>query len=179
MSSVLTHRHAVRGDIALLKPLMNAAIGDLLRPYLSPEAVAASYSIMGLDTQLIDDGTYFVIEAEGRVAGCGGWSRRATLFGGDHSAGRDAALLDPARDAARVRAMYTHPEFARRGVGRLVLSLCEAAAAAEGFARVDLAATLAGEPLYRACGYSEIEAFESDTPSGVRVPLIRMGKRIG
>jgi GNAT superfamily N-acetyltransferase len=134
---------------------------------------------MGLDTQLIEDRTYFVIETEERIAGCGGWSRRATLFGGDHSAGRDAALLDPATDAARVRAMYTHPDFTRRGIGRLVLELCEAAAAREGFARVELAATMAGVPLYRACGYADIEAFDSDTPSGVKVPLIRMGKRIG
>lgn len=179
MSTALTHRLATPDDVPVLKPLMNAAIGELLKPFLSPEQVAASFAVMGLDTQLIKDGTYFVIECDGRIAGCGGWSRRATLFGGDHSAGRDAALLDPAKDAARVRAMYTHPDFTRRGIGRLVLELCEAAAAREGFKRVELAATLSGEPLYRACGYTDIEAFESDTPSGVKVPLIRMGKRIG
>jgi len=179
MSTALTHRLATPDDVPVLKPLMNAAIGELLKPFLSPEQVAASFAVMGLDTQLIKDGTYFVIECDGRIAGCGGWSRRATLFGGDHSAGRDAALLDPAKDAARVRAMYTHPDFTRRGIGRLVLELCEAAAAREGFKRVELAATMAGEPLYRACGYTDIEAFESDTPSGVKVPLIRMGKRIG
>ena len=178
MNRTLTHRLARLDEVPVLAPLMEAAIGELLEPFLPPEAVAASFSIMGLDTQLIADGTYFVIESQGRIAGCGGWSRRATLFGGDHSAGRDAALLDPAKDAARVRAMYTHPDFTRRGVGRLVLQLCEAAAAGAGFARVELAATLAGEPLYRACGYTDIERFESDTPSGVKVPLIRMGKRI-
>jgi GNAT superfamily N-acetyltransferase len=176
--SPLTHRLATRDDVATLKPLMHAAIGELLKPFLTPAVVAASYSVMGLDTQLIDDGTYFVVESDGVIAGCGGWSRRATLFGGDHSAGRDAALLDPARDAAKVRAMYTDPRFTRRGVGRLVLSLCEAAAAREGFKRVELAATMAGVPLYRACGYEDIAPFESDTPSGVRVPLIRMGKKI-
>jgi GNAT superfamily N-acetyltransferase len=178
MTAPLSHRLARHDDVATLGPLMNAAIGQLLKPYLPPQTVAASFSIMGLDTQLIDDGTYFVVECGGVLAGCGGWSRRATLFGGDHAAGRDTALLDPARDAARVRAMYTHPDFTRRGVGRLVLSLCETAAAQAGFARVELAATLAGEPLYRACGYREIEAFASDTPSGVRVPLIRMGKNL-
>src|SRR5208282_3012169 len=98
---------------------------------------------MGLDTQLVADRTYFLVEEDGRLAGCGGWSRRATLYGGDHSTAlRDEALLDPAGDAARVRAMYTHPDFARRGVGRLILGLCEAAAAAEGFGRVQLMATL-------------------------------------
>src|ERR1700750_2589001 len=157
MSGALTHRLAVLEDVPVLTPLMNAAIGDLLKPFLPPEQVTASFAVMGLDTQLIKDGTYFVIESEGRIAGCGGWSRRATLFGGDHSAGRDAALLDPKTDAARVRAMYTHPDFTRRGIGRLVLELCESAAAREGFKRVELAATMAGVPLYRACGYTDIE----------------------
>jgi len=179
MSVSLTHRLAVLDDVPALKELMDAAIGELLRPFLTPAQVEASFAVMGLDTQLITDGTYFVIECEGCIAGCGGWSRRATLFGGDHSAGRDTALLDPSKDAARVRAMYTQPDFTRRGIGRLVLQLCETAAAREGFARVELAATMAGVPLYRACGYTDIEAFESDTPSGVKVPLIRMGKRIG
>jgi len=178
MTSELTHRLARPDDIAVLRPLMDRAIGELLKPFLPPAAVAASFSVMGLDTQLIADGTYFVVECDAAVAGCGGWSRRATLFGGDHSAGRDAALLDPRKDAARVRAMYTDPTFTRRGVGRLVLALCEAAAAREGFARVELAATMAGVPLYRACGYGDIEAFEADTPLGVRVPLIRMGKAL-
>jgi GNAT superfamily N-acetyltransferase len=157
---------------------MARAIAELQRGFLSEEQIAASRSIMGLDTQLVDDGTYFIVESDGGLAGCGGWSRRATLFGGDHSAGRDAALLDPSRDAARVRAMYTAPEFARRGVGRLILSLCEAAARDAGFARVELAATLAGEPLYRACGYVLLERMESDTPSGLRIPLLRMGKTL-
>ncbi|HEY1709039.1 MAG TPA: GNAT family N-acetyltransferase [Rhizomicrobium sp.] len=173
------HRLAVPDDITVLKPLMDAAISELLKPYLSPEQVAASFSVMGLDTQLIADGTYFVLQEEDIIVGCGGWSRRATLFGGDHSAGREARLLDPAMDAARVRAMYTHPAYTRRGIGRAILALCEAAAAREGFKQVELAATMAGLPLYRACGYSDIEAFESDTPSGVKVPLVRMGKTIG
>ncbi len=178
MTNDLTHRLARPEDIATLKPLMNRAIGELLKPFLPPEAVAASFSVMGLDSQLIADGTYFVVACNGEIAGCGGWSRRATLFGGDHSAGRDAALLDPAKDGAGVRAMYTDPAYARRGIGRLILELCEAAAAREGFARVELAATMAGVPLYRACGYAEIEPFAADTPSGVRVPMIRMGKSL-
>ncbi len=168
----------MRDDVPGLRTLMGRAIAELQRGFLSEEQIHASHAIMGLDTQLIDDRTYFIVESDGTLAGCGGWSRRATLFGGDHSAGRDAALLDPTKDATRVRAMYTAPEFARRGVGRLILGLCEDAAAAHGFARVELAATLAGVPLYRACGYSVIERMESDTPQGVRVPLLRMGKSL-
>jgi GNAT superfamily N-acetyltransferase len=160
----------------VLSALMDRAIGELLQAFLPPEGVKASFEIMGLDTQLIADGTYFVVEDGEEIAGCGGWSRRATLFGGDHSAGRDAALLDPARDAARVRAMYTHPDHIRKGVGRMVLDACEAAARAEGFSRVEMAATVGGVPLYRACGYHDIEPFEAVTSTGYRVPLVRMGK---
>jgi GNAT superfamily N-acetyltransferase len=176
---MFTHRIARRADVPQLKKLMTSAIRELQKAFLSPEQVEASFDVMGLDTQLIDDGTYFIVEENGVIAGCGGWSRRATLFGGDHSAGRSAALLDPAKDAARVRAMYTNPSFARRGVGRLILDLCEGAAAAEGFRRVELAGTMSGVPLYRACGYRDIQAFEADTRAGVRIPLIRMGKAIG
>jgi len=172
----LSIRLAVSGDMPALMALMNLAIGKLLKPFLSPDQVRGSYEIMGLDSQLIIDGTYFVVEDEaGRIGGCGGWSRCATLFGGDHSAGRDAALLDPQRDAARVRAMYTHPDFTRRGIGRLVLDTCEAAARAEGFKTCELAATMGGVPLYRACGYRDIEPFTAMTTGGI-VPLIRMGK---
>jgi len=179
--SRFTHRLAEVKDIPVLRLLMEAAISELQTGFLSPEQVAASRTIMGLDTQLIDDGGYFVIEdpvGEAPViAGSGGWSRRATLYGGDHSPGRDAAWLDPAHDAARVRAMYTHPGYARRGIGRLVLSLCEDAARQAGFRRVELMGTMSGEPLYRACGYSPIERIE-DPRGGAPVPLVRMGKAL-
>ena len=178
MSQTLTIRSAVSGDIPALKAVMDRAIKELLPAFLPPAEVLASQEVMGLDTQLIEDGTYYVVEADGAIAGCGGWSRRATLFGGDHSAGRDAALVDPATDPARVRAMYTSPDFTRRGVGRLILATCEAKAKAEGFSRCEMAATMAGEPLYAACGYQRIEPFEAQTPNGVKVPLVRMGKAI-
>jgi GNAT superfamily N-acetyltransferase len=177
-SDAFTHRLARAGDIRALKLLMADSIRALLKDFLPPLAVEASFEVMGLDTRLIDDGTYFVVECDGAIAGCGGWSRRNTLFGGDHAAARNDALLDPKTDAARVRAMYTSPRFTRRGVGRLVLSLCERAAASEGFTRAELAATLAGEPLYHACGYTEIERLEAPTSAGIRIPLIRMGKAI-
>ena len=154
---------------------MDAAISELQKPFLDDNQIASSRTIMGLDTQLIDDGTYFIVETMGNIAGCGGWSRRATLYGGDQSPGRNAALLDPAVDAARVRAMYTHPQHTRKGVGRLILSLCEMAARSEGFLRVELMATMAGVPLYRACGYEPREHVK-DERGGVAVPLVRMTK---
>jgi GNAT superfamily N-acetyltransferase len=175
---ILTHRLAAPSDMEALTALMNAAIRDLLPQFLPAEQVEASFAVMGLDTTLIEDGTYFVIEIGGELAGCGGWSRRATLFGGNHTRGRDARLLDPQTEAARVRAMYTSPRFTRRGVGRKVLALCEEAARKEGFSRVELAATLGGKPLYEACGYRTIESIPVTTPNGVEVPLLRMGKAL-
>ncbi|MGH9211900.1 MAG: GNAT family N-acetyltransferase [Acidimicrobiales bacterium] len=173
----LTSRLATRDDVAVLRPLVRAAIEQLQRGFLDEAQTRSSQAIMGLDMQLIDDATYFVVELDGRVVGCGGWSRRATLHGGDHSAGRDGALLKPSTDAARIRAMYTHPSFARRGVGRLILSLCEAAAAAEGFTTLELMATLSGQPLYEAAGFEIIERTE-DASGGTPVPIIKMRKTI-
>ncbi len=178
MPAPFESRLATEADLAALAVVMDLAIGELQKGFLSAEEIAASRRVMGLDTQLVADRTYFIIECGGRIAGCGGWSRRATLYGGDHSTAlRNAALLDPATDAARVRAMYTHPGFARRGVGRMILHLCEAAARAEGFGAVQLMATLSGEPLYLACGYREIERVTSRTDIGA-VPLILMGKTL-
>ncbi|WP_334161915.1 GNAT family N-acetyltransferase [Phenylobacterium sp.] len=171
-----TLRAATAADAPALRVLMDRSIRRLLEPFLPPEAVEASFEIMGLDTQLLADATYYVVEVDGRLAASGGWSRRATLFGGDHTTGRSAALLDPAAEPARVRAMYTDPDFARRGLGRAILEACEAAARAEGFRAAELAATMGGVPLYRACGYREVEPFEVATSGGVRVPLVRMSK---
>jgi GNAT superfamily N-acetyltransferase len=173
-----THRLATRDDLPSLEPMVTRAINVLQRDYLDAIQIAASHAVMGLDTQLIDDGTYFVIEEDGALAGCGGWSRRSTLFGGDHSTGRDAHPLDPRVDAARVRAMYTHPDFTRRGVGRLILTLCEGAALAEGFTWMQLHATLAGLPLYRAYGFEPLEEVVVDS-GGVPIPCVHMTKKIG
>lgn len=157
---------------------MRLAIEELQKGFLSADEIAASHAIMGLDSQLVRDGTYYVLEADSTIAGCGGWSRRATLYGGDHSlALREPRLLDPGTEAARVRAMYTHPSFTRRGVGRAILRMSEDAAASEGFSQVELMATRVGEPLYHACGYAELQRI-SATIDGVTVPLIRMGKRL-
>jgi GNAT superfamily N-acetyltransferase len=159
----------------MLVTVVEDAIAELQKDFLDPAQIDSSRAIMGIDTQLIDDGTYFIVESLDRIAGCGGWSRRATLYGGDHSAGRDAALLDPAVDPAKVRAMYTDPAFARRGVGRRILSLCEAAALAEGFTTLELMATLSGRPLYEAAGFRPVEHL-TDTAGGAPVPLVRMRK---
>lgn len=168
-----TVRTASLADLPDLRAIMAAAIAENMKPFLSAALIRSSERIMGLDTALIEDGTYWIVLDGGAPVGCGGWSRRRTLYGGDHSQGRDAALLDPAVDAARVRAMYTHPSFVRRGVGRLILAHCEAAAGAEGFSRLELMATLAGEPLYRAYGFRELERI-----SDGGVPLIRMTKDV-
>ena len=177
MGKNLQVRVARLDELAALNGLMDLAITELLKPFLNAAEIASSRAIMGLDSQLVRDGTYFVAEEDGVLAGCGGWSRRATMYGGDVSPGRDPALLNPAKDAARVRAMYTHPSFVRRGVGRLILAACEAAARAEGFTRAELVATMAGMPLYLACGYQPVEHFTDDR-GGAPVPLARMIKAL-
>lgn len=165
-----SHRWATEADIPVIQEIMDAAITELQRGFLTPEQIAASNELMGLDTQLIDDGSYLVISAGsgagGEVVGCGGWSKRKTLFGGNHTGGRDEGFLDPASDAAPVRAMYTRPSWVRRGIGRVIIALCEAAAREAGFKRTQLMATLSGEPLYLACGYKEVERREFPTTTG-------------
>jgi GNAT superfamily N-acetyltransferase len=166
-------RVAKSSDAPEIERLMEQAILQLLPAFLGPEQIAASFQAMGLDTQLIEDGTYFLVHDGELLVACGGWSQRATLYGGNHTPGRDARLLDPGNEAARIRAMYTHPGYARRGLGRLVLRVSEDAARAEGFTRVVLGATLGGEPLYRACGYRETGRH---TEGGV--PLVQMEKAL-
>jgi len=177
--SGFTQRWATEDDLAALHQLMGRAIAALQQGFLTPEQIQASHHVMGLDTQLVADRTYLIIEAEGEIAGCGGWSWRSTLYGGDASiVAREPEALDPKIDAARIRAMYTNPDYARRGIGRMVLNICEDAARAAGFGKAEMMATLAGEPLYRACGYTPIEYVQSRAIDGVSVPLIRMGKMI-
>jgi len=173
-------RLAVEDDIPALRALMATAIDTLQAPFLSPTQIAASHAVMGLDTQLIADRTYYVAETDDDacvLAGCGGWSRRATLFGGDHSAGRVSALLDPAHDAAPFRAMYTAPTFVRRGVAGPILAQSTQAARAAGFTHATLASTLAGAAFYRRAGWGAEEPFEADA-DGCAIPLIRMRRSL-
>lgn len=177
--SPFTCRPARMDDVEAIRTLMHRAIEQLQSGFLTPAEIRASHLVMGLDTQLVQDGTYLLVLDGDVIAGCGGWSYRATLYGGDDSiVEREAAIVDPTIEPARIRAMYTSPQHVRRGVGRLVLERCEAAARAAGFTRAEMMATLAGEPLYRACGYSPIERVLSAPIDDVRIPLIRMGKSI-
>jgi GNAT superfamily N-acetyltransferase len=178
VESAFTHRIATRADIPAIMALIEAAIVTNMAAFLSPREVEAARATMGLDTLLVDDGGYFLIEAEGVLVGCGGWSRRRTLYGGDKTAGRDDSLSDPSRDPARIRAMYTHPAWTRRGVGSMLLDLGEAAARAEGFKTIELGATIPGEPLYKARGYAEFARDETIGADGVRNVIIRMRKTL-
>ncbi len=177
--TIFTHRIAIIDDLPALHALMDRAIAELQSGFLDPDQVAASHKVMGLDTQLVTDGTYIILEDTGQLVGCGGWSFRSTLFGGDDSiVTREPARLDPKTDAAKIRAMYTHPDHARRGIGRTVITICEDYARAAGFSRVELMATAAGILLYERVGYAPIGDKVFADIDGVKVPLQQMGKAI-
>jgi GNAT superfamily N-acetyltransferase len=152
--SVFTIRAATIGDVAALAELVATSTRGLSRNDYSDEQIEAALGgAMGVDTQMIEDGTYSVVYTGRAIAACGGWSRRKTLFGADAARERDPQFLDPATDAARIRAFFVHPDFARRGIGRMLLQHCESAAEAEGFRRTELMATLPGQRLYLSAGY--------------------------
>ena len=172
-------RPATAADIPALEALINVSARGLSRDdYNEAEIEAACAYVYGVDSELVGDGTYYLVEIDGRLAGCGGWSRRRTLFGGDQYGGREAGFLDPARDAAKIRAFFVHPDFARRGLGAMILRHCEAMAKAAGFTRMEMMATLPGVKLYRALGYvgDEIESFPQ--PNGVSVRFMRMSRTL-
>lgn len=173
-------RRATMADLPALGPLIAASARELSRADYTPEQVeGALRGAFGTDTQLIRDGSYFVIEAEGRLAGCGGWSRRRTLFGSDARADRDSTELDPAKDAAKIRAFFIHPDFARRGLGTLMLDRCEQDAMAHGFTRFELMGTLPGVRLYSARGYRAGERIDWPLGDGLSIPFIPMSKDAG
>lgn len=173
-------RPATPSDIPTLRSLITRSGIELSAGFYTPEQAAAiTEHVFGVDSQLIADGTYHVIESQGTVVACGGWSKRRTLFGGDQTKTGPDPLLDPAIDPARIRAFFVDPAFARRGLGRRLLDHCTAEAARAGFRAFELASTLPGEPLYTACGFSVVERFEISLPGDIRVPLVRMRKAIG
>ena len=170
-------RRATFADLPFLGPLIAASARELSKSDYTPAQIeGALRGAFGTDTQLIRDGSYFVIEADGRLAGCGGWSRRRTLFGSDARVDRDATELDPATDAAKIRAFFIHPDFARRGLGTLLLDRCEQAAIAHGFKRFELMATLPGVRLYAARGYQPGQRIEWPVGDGLSIPFIPMTK---
>jgi GNAT superfamily N-acetyltransferase len=173
-----THRIATYEDIPTIELLMELSINQLLGPLLSAEQLEASFDSMGLDDQLIKDGTYFMVFCDDIFVGCGGWSNRETLFGGNHTPNRDDNFLDPLKDSARIRAMYTHPDWARQGIGSLVMHLGEHAAKKLGFKKCELMATQSGKLLYETQGYEPIENILYKTETGKKVPMIRMEKII-
>jgi GNAT superfamily N-acetyltransferase len=180
-SDDLLYRLATAADIPRLPGLIEASVRGLQAADYSPSQMEQALGTwLGLDTQLIADQTYFVVEGGGgeELAACGGWSRRRTPYGSDHRPGRDDALLDPQADAAKIRAFFVHPAWARRGIGTRILALCEGAAEAEGFTRFEMGATLTGIPLYRRHGYVEKERIELPLANGEVLPIVRMTKEL-
>jgi GNAT superfamily N-acetyltransferase len=173
-------RLAVEADLPTLSALIPASVRALSQGYYTPAQIeSAIRHVFGVDTQLVADGTYFVAFAgDGEIAGCGGWSRRNTLFGGDQMKEGPDPLLDPATEPARIRAFFVRPEFARRGVGSRIMEACVRAARADGFRSLELAATLPGEPLYRAFGFNAVERLDTRLPDGVAIPFIRMARAL-
>lgn len=168
-------RTAERSDIPALGELIELSGRALSVGYYSPQqADAITRHVFGVDTQLIDDQTYFAIEDENQIVACGGWSKRRTLFGGDHTKTGPDPLLDPATEPARIRAFFVHPSMARRGLGRELMRPCIAAAKHAGFSALELVATMPGEPLYLASGFVVLERFDLDLPGGILVPVSRM-----
>jgi len=182
------HQFAIRlatsADIEAIRALIDVSVRVLQRNDYSPEQLEAALgTAYGVDTQLIADETYYVVETAGAagekvLVACGGWSMRKTLYGSDHGPYRDNSMLDPATGAAKIRAFFVHPDCTRRGLATLILKTCEEAAYARGFRRFEMGATLTGVPMYAARGYTEIERIEAPLPSGLTLPVVRMGKTL-
>jgi GNAT superfamily N-acetyltransferase len=207
-------RLATSADIPTLQLLIEVSVRELQAgDYTAAQIEGALATVFGVDTQLIADGTYFVVESApaggsmgdtassthglttdaaiddgtgpsissrtgAAMIGCGGWSKRSTLFGGDHWSRREDTLLDPTRDAAKIRAFFVHPAWTRRGVGSAILAACESAAGGAGFSRLEMGATLTGVPLYRARGYVELGRLDVPLVNGEVLPIVRMGKAL-
>ena len=177
-----THRIAGPDDVPAIADLMQQAIERNMADFLSAAEIEAARESMGVDQTLIEDGTYFLIETEvdgeAVLVGCGGWGKRRTLYGGNHTAGRDDSYSDPATEPARIRAMYTHPDWTRRGIGTLLLQLGEDAARQAGFKHIELGSTVPGEPLYLARGYRELSRVTHRSANGEANVIIHMRKAL-
>ena len=180
-------RLATEEDVPALHALIDASVRGLQAgDYTQAQMEGALGTVLGVDTQLIADRTYYIAEAilsqnagaPSAAAGCGGWSKRKTLFGADRGPGREPELLDPATDAAKIRAIFVHPDFARRGLGSLILAQCEAAAAEAGFRKFEMGSTLTGVQLYRLRGYLEVERIAVPLWNGETLPVVKMVKNV-
>lgn len=172
-------RFATFQDIPQLQELIALSARGLSAGYYThAETESAIKYVFGVDTQLITDGTYFIIEDEGGIIACGGWSKRNTLFGGDQFKKEADPLLDPQKDAARIRAFFVHPAYARRGIGQLLINACEQAAIENGFRKMEMGATLPGVPFYAKMGYTELEEIKLPLPDGEVMGVVRMGKEL-
>lgn len=183
MAADIQIRQATPEDIPALGILIDLSVRGLqMRDYSPAQIELALKSVYGVDTQLIADGTYFVAEAASDsapiLAGCGGWSKRKTLYGGDAWNAREDSLLDPASDAAKIRAFFVHPDWARQGIGTMILEACERAAREAGFRRCEMGATLTGVPFYRARGYAELEHIDAPLPENESFPIIHMARNL-
>jgi GNAT superfamily N-acetyltransferase len=178
----LTHRLATPADVPSIIDLMGLSISENMKSFLSSKEIEAAKETMGVDKTLITDKTYFVIETEQNgqtiMVGCGGWGKRKTLYGGDHTVGRDDSLSDPQKDPARIRAMYTHPDWIRNGIGSLLLKLGEQAARDAGFKTIELGSTIPGEPFYVAKGFVEISREVFESANGADNTVIKMRKKL-
>jgi GNAT superfamily N-acetyltransferase len=173
-------RIATLDDVPAIERLIERSVRELSVAWYTPEQIESALRFMfGVDTQLVRDGTYHVADANGAVVAAGGWSRRRTLFGGDRWKHEADELLDPTREPARIRAFFVDPNWSRRGLGRLLFETCVGDARSAGFVRMELMATLPGEPLYRALGFEADERVELTLPDGVSVPLVRMSRPVG
>jgi GNAT superfamily N-acetyltransferase len=177
-------RLATMGDTPVLRGLIELSVRVLQREdYSAGQLEAALGTVYGVDRQLIADETYYVVTVGSdsggeRLVACGGWSMRKTLFGSDHGPNRNSELLDPARDAAKIRALFVHPEWVRRGLGTLILATCEDAAYTRGFRRFEMGATLTAVPMYAARGYTKDETIEAPLPNGLSLTVVRMSKTL-
>jgi GNAT superfamily N-acetyltransferase len=173
-----TLRLATAQDVPELSVLIEASVRGLSEGVYSPSQIESALRfVFGPDSQLIADGTYYVVVAtSGQMVAAGGWSRRQTLYGGDQMKGAADPLLDPGTDPARIRAFFVHPGWVRRGLGRRLFERCAADAAVAGFQAFELMATLPGEPLYRALGFREVDRLEARLPDGTRLPVVRMAR---
>jgi len=173
-------RRASLADREAIQRLIAASARGLSREHYNDTQIeAAIATVFGVDSDLIDDGTYFVAESAGELIGCGGWSRRRTLFGGDQFASRDTSYLDPSSDPAKIRAFFVHPDHARKGVARAILDRCESEATGYGFRAIELMATLPGVKFYQSCGFVEQGDYELGLAEDVKLGLVPMRKEIG